>query len=513
MQHVIVRLGIVFLASAMSVHAQHHESSAQEPTALVDLGDIYFPNSGPAEAQPHFLRGVLLLHSFEYARAARAFAEARKIAPSFAMAYWGEAMTSNHPIWGEQDRTAARAVLKSLAPTPSERQMKAPTEREKGYLAAVELLYGDDDKKQRDAAYSKAMGDLARRYPDDHEARSFYALSLLGLTGAVRDTVNYMRAAAIAEDVSVANRRHPGALHYLIHAYDDPVHAPLGLRAAQLYATVAPAASHAQHMPSHIFFALGMWDEAISSNIASMKTARDQNMGGYHPLHWLEHAYLQVGRNDEAARLVAVMEEDVQKNPTASARSHLATTRATWLVETRGAGPNSMMQPVDTSGIAAALGPFARHDLAQGLAAIERKNLAAARQALTELRRRIEAAQGALRNRREVTSRYEAVSPAQIGAAQVMELILAASIQFASGKRAEAIQKARMAGRTEDDLDFEYGPPATVKPAWEVAGELLLRTGRKTEAVEAFERVLARYPNRRLALEGLRNAQVRRGRS
>lgn len=283
------------LALAASAAAQHHhETPPRELPVELSLGDIEFPNSGSREAQPHFLRGVLLLHSFEYQAAARAFADARRIDPGFAMAYWGEAMTHNHPIWGEQDRAAARAVLDALAPTAAERRQRAATDREKGYLAAVEVLYGDGNKKERDAAYSAAMHDLAARHPDDLDARAFYALSLLGLTGNERDIANYMRAAAVAEEVYEKNRRHPGALHYLIHAYDDPVHAPLGLRAARLYATVARAASHAQHMPSHIFFALGMWDEAIASNIDSMKTARDQGMHGYHPLHWLEHAYLQM---------------------------------------------------------------------------------------------------------------------------------------------------------------------------------------------------------------------------
>lgn len=300
------------MAIAASSAAQHHHEAPASAIPELELGDITFPNSGSPAAQPHFLRGVLLLHSFEYLQAARAFAAAREADPAFVMAYWGEAMTHNHPIWGEQDRAAARAVLEALAPTSAERRSRAATDREKGYLEAVEVLYGDGSKKERDAAYSAAMKALAERHPDDLDARAFYALSLLGLTGAERDTANYMRAAAAAEEVYEKNRRHPGALHYLIHAYDDPVHAPLGLRAARLYATVARGASHAQHMPSHIFFALGMWQEAIASNIDSMKTARDQEAGGYHPLHWLEHAYLQVGREDDAAALVKIVEADVE---------------------------------------------------------------------------------------------------------------------------------------------------------------------------------------------------------
>ena len=267
------------------------------------------------------------------------------------------------------------------------------------------------------------MGELSRRYPDDLEARAFYALSLLGLTGDVRNTENYMRGAAVAEEVFEANRKHPGALHYLIHAYDDPVHAPLGLRVARIYGTVARGASHAQHMPSHIFFALGMWEDSIAANTASMKTARDAGSGGYHPLHWLEHGYLQTGRDDEAAKLFAIVENDAQKNPSAYARTHLAMCRATWLVETRGSGPASMLQPVDSTGINS-IDVFAGHDMAIGLAYIHKKDIPAARLALQNLRGRIAAGKAVAKGTGDVMSRYTTVSQSDLDIASVTEQIL-----------------------------------------------------------------------------------------
>lgn len=302
-QHVRAFGIIIFLAAATfgQGHATHGDSLA---SGKVDLGEISFPTSGPTEAKKHFIDGVLLLHSFEYGRARRAFLEASRIAPDFAMAYWGEAMTHDHRIWGEQNRQAALDALAKLAPTAVERRAKAPTEREKLYLDAVEQLYVDGEHDVVALKYSNAFGELARRFPDDLEAKAFYALSLLGLTGNVRNTENYMRGAAIAESIYEKNPRHPGALHYLIHAYDDPTHAPLGLKAARLYGTVARSASHAQHMPTHIFFALGMWEDSITSNTASMKTARDAGSGGYHPLLWLVHAYPQIGRDDEASNFL-----------------------------------------------------------------------------------------------------------------------------------------------------------------------------------------------------------------
>ncbi len=486
-------------------NGQHHDPSGKAAAGPVDLGEISFPTSGSAESQNHFIRGVLLLHSFEYGSARSAFGDAIRVAPDFAMAYWGEAMTYDHRIWGEQDQKSALASLARLGPTPAERRAKAPTERERLYMDAVEKLYGDGDERQVAEAYSNAMAELTRRFPDDLEARSFYALSVLGLTGTIRNTENYMRAASIAETIYEKNPKHPGALHYLIHSYDDPVHAPLGLRAARLYGSVAKSASHAQHMPSHIFFALGMWEDAIASNTASMKTARDAGTGGYHPLHWLEHAYLQLGRNDDAAKLVTIVEEDLRRTPSAYAKTHLAMTRATYLVETRGGGAVAVMEPVDADGIISR-SVFAGHDMAIGLEYAGRKDLNSARRTLVSLRSKISSMKEAVSNKTPNPTRYSVVSQGDVDTVNVMESILEAAIEFASGDRESAIRKATAAGEAEDKLVFEYGPPAIVKPAWETVGEMLLSAGRKKEAAEAFQKVLKRYPNRRLSNEGLQIA-------
>jgi len=501
----VIVLALLLVVAASPVPAQHHhEPVASDAPPVAGLGDIAFPNSGSAEAQPHFLRGLLLLHSFEFQPAVNAFREARRIDPDFAMAYWGEAMALNHPIWGEQDTAAARQVLGLLGDTAAIRRAKAPTEREQGYLAAVDRLYfGGADKVARDAAYSEVMGQLAARFPRDLDARALHALSILALSGTGRDTANYMRAAAVAEAVYEIDPRHPGALHYLIHAYDDPVHAPLGLRAARRYASVAPAASHAQHMPSHIFYALGLWDDAVASNIAALKTARDQGGEGYHALHWLQHAWLQLGRREDAAALMAVLEGDLQKNPSQSVRAHLAMARATWLVENRGADMAGMGGPVDSADIVS-IGPFAALDFARGLAFVEHADPAAARASLEGLRARLDAGRRAVRTGGDVADRYVAVHPAEISTVEIMETMLVASLAFAEGRRDDAIRLAREAAAAEDAMEFEYGPPSTVKPPYELLGELLVRDGRTDEATAAFRHVLKRYPNRAITLEYLR---------
>jgi len=236
------------------------------------LGDVAFANSGAAAAQQAFLQGLALLHDFEYSPAAEAFRQAQAADPDFALAYWGEAMTYNHAVWMEQDAGAARAVLARLGPTPEARAAKAPSAREKAYLHAVETLYGEGSKEERDVRYSAEMAALHARFPDDVDATAFYALSLLGTAHNGRDYAIYMRAAALLEDVFPTHRQHPGVLHYLIHSYDDPIHAPLGLRAARLYGGIAPNAGHALHMTSHIFIAMGMWDEVIHANVEAMRT-------------------------------------------------------------------------------------------------------------------------------------------------------------------------------------------------------------------------------------------------
>src|SRR6058998_3301456 len=283
------------------------------------LGTIDFPTSGAPEAQPQFVRGVLLLHSFEYRDAAQAFREAQRLDPGFALAYWGEALTYTHPIWNEQDVSAARRA-------------KAPTPREQAYLETVEILYGDGSKTKRDTAYSLAMERLVATFPADREAQVFYALSLLGLSQGVRDVPTYLRAAAIVEEVFRDDPNHPGAAHLLIHCYDDPIRAPLGLPAARAYSKIAPDAAHAQHMTTHIFLALGMWDEVVSQN--ELASGRDRAAWTPdHYTHWLGYGYLQQGRYGDALRHLNLMHKNMDWSRPRQ-RAELALMRADYVVNT-----------------------------------------------------------------------------------------------------------------------------------------------------------------------------------
>src|SRR5262249_53291108 len=308
-------------------------SSAPQARAPI-LGLVSFPTSGAAAAQPAFVRGVLYLHSFEYDDAIDAFREAQKIDPAFAMAYWGEALAYDQPLWLNQQIDRARAALARLAPTRAARLAKAPTAREKGYLDAVELLYGQGDAAARHRAYAERMGALHAQYPDDDEAAAFYALALLStIPEGGRNPDVSLKAGAIVSAILKKNPQHPGAAHYALHAYDDGEHAAKGLDAARIYARIAPASSHARHMPSHVFMTLGMWDEAAASDesafAASVDLAQRKGLSAsqydFHALSWLHYEYLQQGRfakaRDAMAQVVAALDAGAAGGPGGSGRS------------------------------------------------------------------------------------------------------------------------------------------------------------------------------------------------
>ena len=527
------------------------------PVRSQELGSIEFPTSGSAAAQPAFIRGVLLMHSFEYDDAKEAFQQAQQADPGFAMAYWGEAMTYNHAVWQQTAPDLARAALARLAPTPEARLAKAPTAREKDWMASLDALYGPGEKLARDLAYAEAMRRMSEKYPGDNEIAAFYALALLGTSHGGRDFSIYMKAAAIVEQVYSKNPQHPGAAHYLIHSYDDPIHAPLGLRYADAYAKIAPAASHALHMPSHIYFALGMWDEAAAINERSVKAADarraekklDVEARGFHALLWLVYGYAQQGRYDEARVVLQQIEADAARSGSVRTRSHLALARAAWLIETRKWGEAKAAVNATGLGKDAAMADL----FAIGFAAVRVGNRTGAAGALQQMAALMEDApvngapvrptaggdKPSLSGAKPgtpgvsvVTPRPTAAAPTAVtatgahvdhagqpqtglpaaGAAgdrrvgQVMAQQLEAALLFIEGRRGEALVLARQAAVVEDSLSFEFGPPVPVKPAYELVGEMLMDLRQPREAMQAFEQSLKKNPRRALSLLGLGRA-------
>lgn len=513
----------LLLALSLPAH-EGDEAAAAEPSPGRVLGHISFPTStGVPEAQEAFIQGMLLLHLFEYPYAREEFLRAQQLDPDLAMAYWGEAMTYNHPIWDEQDLAAARDALMKLGPTPEIRVARTPVAREQGLLASLEQLYGPGTKAQRDQAYMRAMEQLAAAFPEDHEVQLFYALSLFGVQAGVRDTAPYMLATAIAQGVFSENPRHPGAAHYLIHGVDDPVHAVLGLRAARALAQMAPDAGHAQHMTSHIFVAVGMWDDVVAANEAAVKVAnamRAERAGSArswgHYNYWLLYGYLQQGREERARELLQAAyaeaqaagkapEDPLELDPDRSLVGSVVQMWARYVIETRGwdsdvANWNFMSgeayDPNLTISYIKAM--QAAHGSQAAQAGQFHGQFRSLRSALeAEIGRQAEKAPGDL---------------LYLERLKVLDQEILAAIEWARGDTGKAVQFAREASRLEEAMPFSFGPPFVDLPSAELIGDLLMASRQYGEAAEAYELQLQRTRLKPRALEGLATAMEQLGR-
>ena len=302
-------LWLLCIAAACSVTAiadeGHHDELSQE-----QLGTVHFPVSCTPDAQKTFEKGVALLHSFWYEEAEKTFLEIKKQDPKCAMAHWGVALSLWHQLW---DQPNPDTIKRASVELKKAHKPKAATARERDYIAAAEVFYsksGKSNHETRARAYSAAMEKVYQRCPDDHEAAAFYALSLLASEPDGDTTfANRKKAGAILEKLFEIEPNHPGIAHYLIHTYDKPQLAELGLPAARRYAQIAPFSPHAVHMPSHIFARVGDWPDSIKSNLASIAATRhaaSMHMGGeghqFHAMDFLIYAYLQSGREADAAQ-------------------------------------------------------------------------------------------------------------------------------------------------------------------------------------------------------------------
>ena len=475
-----------------------------------ELGSINFPTSGAAAAQPKFIEGVKDLHSFEFDEAAEAFHQAQQIDPNFALAYWGEAMSYNHPLWAQLDLPAAKKALERLAPTLEGRLAKAQNDKEKAYLEAVnELFYAAGDKLARDNAYSDAMARLYDRWPNDNEVSIFYALSLLGtVRPADKGFRRQALAASIAFKVFQDNPNHPGAAHFIIHAFDDPDHAILALPAARVYARIAPAAPHALHMPSHIFVQLGMWQDVVVSNVVAHKAAVDliarmhlpEGREDFHTLSWLEYANLMLGKFDDARQNVDLAKQAADRNPkNANIGQQYHTMLARYILEsgkwekiplegaTQAASEHDSMPGMP--GMGARYSGEGAWIFIAGLSAAKLGDPNGADQARAKL--------SAMRQSVESGGDAYAAKPFAI-----MESEVASAAQLARGQKAEAVRLAKQAADIESTMAAPSGPPEPIKPALEFYGEVLLDAGRPAEAAAAFQQELLRTPKRTPSVEG-----------
>jgi hypothetical protein len=494
------------------------------------LGKVDFPTSASGAVQMHFLRGVAALHSFWYDEAADEFRMATRLDPDFMMGYWGEAMTYNHPLWSQQDTEAGKQAVAKIKDLPG------LSGKERGFIEAIRKLYGEGDKPSRDLAYSAAMERLYQDNPDDLEAASFYALSLLGLVRpGDKGFRRQMLAGAIALAVYQKNPNHPGAAHYIIHSFDDPDHAILALEAAKRYSEIAPAAHHARHMPSHIFLQLGMWPEAAASNesawAASDEWVKRKNLPiekrDYHSLHWLLYAYLQQGRQRKAEELLELLRSAIAEagGEAKLGRAYSADMAGAFIVETQrwdlvksffgtskttplAKAPNGMghemtphcAPPQPAKDKTASYGSFRAEIVAAFL-----RGLASAASRTGEFEKSIME----LRTIRERL--LQSGDPYRALQVEIMALEVTAAGRAGQGRFDEAIETMRQAEAQEEQMSPPSGPPELLKPVAELFGEILLLAGRGPEAKREFQACLLREPNRARSLLGLARAETRSG--
>jgi len=490
------------------------------------LGSVRFPTSGSDQAQAHFLRGLAALHSFWFEEALEEFRESTRIEPGFMMGYWGEAMAQNHPLWSEQDTPAGRLVVAKIKETPK------LSPRESAYLNAVKALYGEGDKRARDLAYSAVMEKIYQDYPDDLDAAAFYSLSLLGLVQSNDKSYRLQaRAGAIALEVYQKNPNHPGAAHYIIHAFDDPDHAILALPAARRYADIAPEAHHARHMPSHIFLQLGMWPEAAASNESAWEASDNwmkrkhlsPNVRDYHSLHWLLYVYLQQGRYSRAEELLRLMQKTMAESTYDNKlrpgyyENNYANMAAAFVVETErwDVAPtlfpqSSVAAPAVTG--QSAMGSHGAHGAslpAPGTAAMTVRTSSSAQRLPSFVRGLADAFRPAA-DSGPVPDEPRARLPGDLQTS-IGELEIAAVSASMKKDHERAIELMKKATEIEERMGPPSGPPGLIKPTHELFGEILLRAGNPEAAAAQFKTALLRQPNRARSLLGAARAAARSG--
>jgi tetratricopeptide (TPR) repeat protein len=474
---VFVTAGISTLALLASVPMFAQNDVDQQ------LGNVNFKTSCNEIAQRRFDRGMRYQHSYWYAQAKEVFEEAYKADPTCGMAYWGVAMT----LMDNPHNPIPRANLgPGLVAIQKAKAIGARTEREREYIDTLMLMYVDSDKlshRQRITAFRDAQEKMATKYADDDEAQVAYAITLN--TSADLNDKTYtqqLKGAAILEPISKRLPQHPGVTHYLIHLYDYPPLAQKGLDAANRYAKIAPAAPHAQHMPSHIYTRVGYWADSIKSNVASVNAAKaEKSVGNYlHAQDYMVYAHLQLGQDQQARVVMEDMMKETEFKATVLAADYaMAASPARFAVE-RGdwQGASQLVVRPSNLGYAMSLTHFAR-----ALGAARSGQPAAANVdivKLVEIRDKL----------REAKDTYwsEIVD--------IQRLVAAAWVLHAEGKYADALNVMRGAADAEDKTEKHVVTPGPLAPARELYGEMLLDRGQAKEALIAFEASKIKEPNR-----------------
>jgi len=494
---------VAALAVAEPAPHEHHNH-------LEQLGRVTFQTSCSPEAHAIFIRGMTLLHSFEYPQAEAAFNEAAAADPACSIAQWGTAMSLYHPLWAPPTKAELERARAALAKSDAR---PAKTERERDYLAAIATFYRDSDKldqKTRALAYNSAMAELHKRYPADREAAVFYALSQIAI-GTQDNDPNFSRekdAAAILNAVLKEEPDHPGVAHYLIHNFDYPPLAELAVPAARSYARIAPDSPHAQHMPSHIFTRLGMWEDSISSNLkseaASRALTKAEGFDGaspeqLHAMDYLAYAYLQTGQEAKAEAVLADLNAIQRVNQPIFTVAYAATAiPARILLENRRWKEAASLNLQDNVAKLVPLENFQWADahvhFARAIGAARSGDAVLAREELGKLKSiedTLLVPPGTYDWRKQVS---------------IERQIADAWAAFAEGKKDEALREMRAAADLDDATEKHPVTPGAILPAREQLGELLLELNQPAAAMAEYEASLKRAPKRLAGLYGAAHA-------
>jgi len=501
-----LRATLLGLLCAAAVKAQEPHQHQHE------LGKVNFPISCSVSAQKQFNRAVAWLHSFEYQEAEKTFTQVTFADQKCGMGYWGIAMSQYHPIWA---LPTVEELKKGWDAIEKARSVGARTARERGYIAAIEVFYKDADKldhRARVFAYREAMERLYRRYPKDREASVFYALTLIatGMTANDKSYTSEKKAAEILKRVLAAEPEHPGVAHYLIHGYDYPPLAALALPAARSYAKIAPASAHAQHMPSHIFTRLGLWQEAIQSNLDAASSAkayaiRRRLVGAWdeqlHAMDYLIYAYLQTGQDKLARRIVEELNRIQKAEP-----ENFKVAYAFSAVPARYALERRRWSEAAALTLFPAEFPWRRFPWAEAHLHFARAIGAARSGDAASARQEVEKLTTIRQALAEIKGDYDWAKQVEIHARAA-----AAWLAFAEGKPEEAIQLMRAAAELDDSTDKHPVTPGSLIPAREQLADLLLELNQPADALEEFETSLRSAPNRFNGIYGAAKAALALG--
>ena len=480
---------IVLLAATVFAAQENHQHGKPE-----QLGKVSFAVSCSSAVQAEFDRGVALLHSFAYSEAVVAFQRVAEHDPKCSMAHWGMAMTYYRQLW--EPPIVPEAISDAQREIRKAEQLGPRSDREQQFIAALALIYKDAGTVSysiRAAKYEQAMARLAAQFKEDVEAQVFYALALLASASpSDRTHANQKKAADVLEPLALKLPEHPGIPHYLIHAYDNAELAARGLPYARAYSRVAPSAPHALHMPSHIFTRLGQWEDSIASNLAAQKAALEQGDIGeeLHAMDYLVYAYLQMGREDEAAGVVRQLQAMPNLNSNDFKVAYASTAMPVRYAVERGRWDDAAKLADPSAGPpqVIAIAVWAR---GMGLA---RSGHASAAQAEIERLRRIE------QDLRASGTGYWATQ------VELLTGEVRAWCAQAEGKPQVANELLRAAADEEDAVEKLPVTPGPILPAREQLGELLIEQGSPKQAAGEFEIALNNAPGRRGALQGAARA-------